>query len=117
MPCTVNEPTPHRPVHHRDQPRRHRSTLVLPHLPRRHFRLTHQARRHRLEGLEPHLPGDWAGQGHLGLWARNQSTGDLCGYTFTTGTVTDDFGNSTSYPTLTGVATDTKIGYGVTTAN
>ncbi|MFH9355440.1 ricin-type beta-trefoil lectin domain protein [Kitasatospora sp. NPDC017646] len=64
-------------------------------------------------------PGDWAGQGHPGLWARNQATGDLRGYTFTTGTVTvtDDFGNSTSYPTFTGIATDTKIGYGVTTDN
>ncbi|MER6301399.1 ricin-type beta-trefoil lectin domain protein [Kitasatospora sp. NPDC001539] len=64
-------------------------------------------------------PGDWAGQGHPGLWTRNQSTGDLRGYTFTTGTVTvtDDFGNSTSYPTLTGIATDTKIGYGVPSTN
>ncbi|MGW3044380.1 ricin-type beta-trefoil lectin domain protein [Kitasatospora sp. NPDC001159] len=63
-------------------------------------------------------PGDWAGQGHPGLWARNQTTGDLRGYTFTTGTITitGDFGTSTSYPTLTGIATDTKIGYGVTAA-
>ncbi|WBP90121.1 ricin-type beta-trefoil lectin domain protein [Kitasatospora cathayae] len=60
-------------------------------------------------------PGDWAGQGHPGLWARNQNTGDLRGYTFTTGTitVTDDFGNTTNYPTLTGIASDTKIGWGI----
>ncbi|MFJ4592444.1 MULTISPECIES: ricin-type beta-trefoil lectin domain protein [unclassified Kitasatospora] len=64
-------------------------------------------------------PGDWAGQGHPGLWARNQTNGDLRGYTFTTGTVTvtDDFGNTSSYLTLTGIVTDTKIGYGVTTDN
>ncbi|UKZ02571.1 ricin-type beta-trefoil lectin domain protein (plasmid) [Streptomyces viridifaciens] len=64
-------------------------------------------------------PGDWAGQGHPGLWARNGGNGDLRGYTFNTGTVTvsGPFGHSTNYPTLTGIATDTKIGYGVTTAN
>ncbi|MFJ4185163.1 ricin-type beta-trefoil lectin domain protein [Kitasatospora sp. NPDC089509] len=64
-------------------------------------------------------PGDWANQGHPGLWARNRANGDLRGYTFTTitATVTDDFGNTTSYPTITGIATDTKIGYGITSAN
>ncbi|MFF7993246.1 ricin-type beta-trefoil lectin domain protein [Kitasatospora xanthocidica] len=56
-------------------------------------------------------PGDWASQGHPGLWARNQNTGDLRGYTFTTGTltITDDFGGSTNYPTLTRIATDTRL--------
>ncbi|MEV7601659.1 ricin-type beta-trefoil lectin domain protein [Kitasatospora sp. NPDC089797] len=64
-------------------------------------------------------PGDWAGQGHPGLWARNQSNGDLRGYTFTTGTITVNgpFGRHTNYPTLTAIATDTKIGYGVTSTN
>ncbi|MFD8781018.1 ricin-type beta-trefoil lectin domain protein [Kitasatospora sp. NPDC059599] len=63
-------------------------------------------------------PGDWAGQGHPGLWARSQSTGDLRGYTFTTGTVTitNPFGGSASYPTLTGIATDTKLA-GIDPAN
>ncbi|MEV8324686.1 ricin-type beta-trefoil lectin domain protein [Kitasatospora sp. NPDC056731] len=64
-------------------------------------------------------PGDWANQGHPGLWARNESNGDLRGYTFNAGTVTvsGPFGHSTNYPALTGIATDTKIGYGVTTDN
>ncbi|MEU4113935.1 ricin-type beta-trefoil lectin domain protein [Kitasatospora sp. NPDC028055] len=64
-------------------------------------------------------PGDWTGQGHPGLWARNQSTGDLRAYTFTTGTIaiSDGYGGSINNPTLTGFATDTKIGYGVTSAN
>ncbi|MFJ5117492.1 ricin-type beta-trefoil lectin domain protein [Kitasatospora sp. NPDC088548] len=64
-------------------------------------------------------PGDWAGQGHPGLWARNQSTGELRGYTFTTGTVavSDPFGGTVNYPTITGIATDSQIGYGVTGAN
>ncbi|MET8629601.1 ricin-type beta-trefoil lectin domain protein [Kitasatospora sp. NPDC004669] len=68
-----------------------------------------------LKGWDLISPGDWAGQGHPGLWARNQSTGDLRGYTFTTGTITValPFGKSGSYPTLTGVATDTKIGWGI----
>ncbi|MGA5819336.1 ricin-type beta-trefoil lectin domain protein [Kitasatospora sp. NPDC094028] len=64
-------------------------------------------------------PGDWASQGHPGLWARNQSTGELRGYTFTikTITVTDDFGSSTVYNTLTKIATDTQLsGSGVTAA-
>ncbi|WP_369185832.1 ricin-type beta-trefoil lectin domain protein [Streptomyces sp. Y1] len=64
-------------------------------------------------------PGDWAGQGHPGLWARNQSTGELRGYTFTIGkiTVSDPFGDGTDYPTLTGIATDTQLsGSGVTAA-
>ncbi|WP_369185119.1 ricin-type beta-trefoil lectin domain protein [Streptomyces sp. Y1] len=61
-------------------------------------------------------PGDWAGQGHPGLWARNQgSTGELRAYTFTLGTVTvrDPFGGGAPFPTLTGIATDTRIGWGV----
>ncbi|MFJ9775509.1 ricin-type beta-trefoil lectin domain protein [Kitasatospora sp. NPDC101157] len=60
-------------------------------------------------------PGDWIGQGHPGLWARNQSNGDLRGYSFNTGTIaiSDGYGGTINYPTLTGIATDTKIGYGV----
>nr|WP_095871471.1 LamG-like jellyroll fold domain-containing protein [Streptomyces sp. TLI_235] len=57
-------------------------------------------------------PGDWAGQGHPGLWARNSGNGDLRGYTFTagTGTYTDpDFGTETSYPIITDIASDAQI--------
>ncbi|MFD9687772.1 ricin-type beta-trefoil lectin domain protein [Kitasatospora sp. NPDC059088] len=70
------------------------------------------------DGWDLISPGDWANQGHPGLWARNQSTGDLRGYTFTTGTITValPFGKSGTYPTLTGIATDTKIGTNITAA-
>ncbi|MFF3004817.1 LamG-like jellyroll fold domain-containing protein [Kitasatospora sp. NPDC057940] len=64
-------------------------------------------------------PGDWAGQGHPGLWTRNHTTGDLRAYTFTTGTyapthdgepVRDEFGNPISVPTVTAVSTAVPIG-------
>ncbi|MFJ5927912.1 ricin-type beta-trefoil lectin domain protein [Kitasatospora sp. NPDC092948] len=57
-------------------------------------------------------PGDWAGQGHPGLWSRDRGSGDLRGQTFTTGTVTvtDPFGGSVAYPTIKTLATDTSIG-------
>ncbi|MFB6893131.1 LamG-like jellyroll fold domain-containing protein [Kitasatospora sp. NPDC056327] len=64
-------------------------------------------------------PGDWAKQGHPGLWARNLQAapdgarGDLLAYTFTTGTVTatdaegqpviDGAGTVVTAPTLTGM--------------
>ncbi|MBO1415406.1 ricin-type beta-trefoil lectin domain protein [Streptomyces sp. FH025] len=56
-------------------------------------------------------PGDWANQGHPGLWARNQTTGELRGYTFTTGTITitNPFGGNANYPTITSIATDTQL--------
>ncbi|MFJ9950346.1 LamG-like jellyroll fold domain-containing protein [Kitasatospora sp. NPDC091207] len=71
-------------------------------------------------------PGDWAKQGHPGLWARNLQAapdgaqGDLLAYTFTTGTVVatdqqgqpvvDGAGATLTVPTLTQIATSTKIG-------
>ncbi|MER5353106.1 LamG-like jellyroll fold domain-containing protein [Kitasatospora sp. NPDC002551] len=71
-------------------------------------------------------PGDWAKQGHPGLWARNLeqggdgAKGDLLAYTFGTGTVpaTDKYGNpvigadgtTPNVPTLTGIANSLKIG-------
>ncbi|MFJ5116710.1 LamG-like jellyroll fold domain-containing protein [Kitasatospora sp. NPDC088548] len=71
-------------------------------------------------------PGDWAKQGHPGLWARNLQAapdggqGDILAYTFDTGTVTattqegypivDGTGKSLTVPTLTRIATTTKIG-------
>ncbi|MCM2419876.1 LamG-like jellyroll fold domain-containing protein [Streptomyces sp. RKAG293] len=33
-------------------------------------------------------PGDWAAQGHPGVWARNRNSGELNGYTLTTDTFT-----------------------------
>ncbi|MFI6446751.1 ricin-type beta-trefoil lectin domain protein [Kitasatospora sp. NPDC050543] len=65
-------------------------------------------------------PGDWAGQGHPGLWMRNLTNGEVWAYTFNTGTLSptdrygnpllDDFGKPVSVPTLTGIATSTWIG-------
>ncbi|WP_282204261.1 hypothetical protein [Kitasatospora fiedleri] len=56
--------------------------------------------------------GDWAGQGHPGLWARDRATGTLKFITFTTGTastdiVDPDFGDITTvtYPAATAIAT------------
>ncbi len=63
-------------------------------------------------------PGDWALQGHPGLWARNRSTGALTAYTFTTSTVTipPKFPKpAVTYTALTTVATSTTIGTGYTT--
>ncbi|MEU5385603.1 LamG-like jellyroll fold domain-containing protein [Kitasatospora cineracea] len=63
-------------------------------------------------------PGDWAGQGHPGLWRRNAGNGELRGYTFNTGTitVTPPIGLPVNYPTITGIATSTVIGTGITAA-
>ncbi|MFJ2581504.1 LamG-like jellyroll fold domain-containing protein [Kitasatospora aureofaciens] len=71
-------------------------------------------------------PGDWAKQGHPGLWSRNLAAsadaaqGDLLAYTFTTSTVvatdnqgqpiTDKSGKTVVVPTLTKIATTTRIG-------
>ncbi|MEV7602171.1 LamG-like jellyroll fold domain-containing protein, partial [Kitasatospora sp. NPDC089797] len=71
-------------------------------------------------------PGDWAKQGHPGLFTRNLAPSpdaakdDLTGLTFTTGTVlatdnqgqpvNDPSGKPLMVPTLTGIATSTKIG-------
>ncbi|MFE6870762.1 LamG-like jellyroll fold domain-containing protein [Kitasatospora sp. NPDC057692] len=71
-------------------------------------------------------PGDWAKQGHPGLWARNLepaadgAKGDLLAYTFNTGSVpaTDKYGypviapdgTTPNVPTLTGIAGSTRIG-------
>ncbi|MFD5466563.1 ricin-type beta-trefoil lectin domain protein [Kitasatospora sp. NPDC127059] len=70
------------------------------------------------KSLDLITPGDWTGQGHPGLWTRDQSTGELRGYTFTTGTITviGPFGRSSSYPTLTGIDAGTKIGTNITSA-
>ncbi|MER7674494.1 LamG-like jellyroll fold domain-containing protein [Kitasatospora sp. NPDC096128] len=70
--------------------------------------------------------GDWAKQGHPGLFTRNLAASadaakdDLNGLTFTTGTVlatdnqgqpvNDPSGTPLMVPTLTGIATSTKIG-------
>ncbi|WP_405016966.1 hypothetical protein OHV05_07605 [Kitasatospora sp. NBC_00070] len=56
--------------------------------------------------------GDWAGQGHPGIWARNRATQELWAYTFTLGTdtVSDPFGGGISYPVITGIATSVKTG-------
>ncbi|MFB7910992.1 LamG-like jellyroll fold domain-containing protein, partial [Kitasatospora sp. NPDC056076] len=75
-------------------------------------------------------PGDWAKQGHPGLWTRNLAAStdaakdDLNGLTFTTGTVlatdnqgqpvNDPTGKPLMVPTLTGIATNAKIGYAST---
>ena len=64
-------------------------------------------------------PGDWAQQGHPGLWTRNRISGELRAYTFATGTTPvtldgepwpDTSGNLTYVPTVTGIATDVWIG-------
>ncbi|MEV7927699.1 LamG-like jellyroll fold domain-containing protein [Kitasatospora sp. NPDC088779] len=71
-------------------------------------------------------PGDWAKQGHPGLWARNLEAaadggkGALLAYTFTTGTVVstdrngrpvlDSSGNTTVLPTLTQISSPVTIG-------
>ncbi|MFJ2782358.1 LamG-like jellyroll fold domain-containing protein [Kitasatospora sp. NPDC087315] len=71
-------------------------------------------------------PGDWAKQGHPGLWTRNRAASpdgakdDLLAYTFTTGTVVstdnqgrpvfDGAGNPVTVPTLTGISGPVKIG-------
>ncbi|GAA1184275.1 hypothetical protein GCM10009664_57810 [Kitasatospora gansuensis] len=56
--------------------------------------------------------GDWAGQGHPGIWARNRTTQEVWAYTFTQGsdTVSDPFGETSTYPVITGIATSVKIG-------
>ncbi|MFD8081801.1 ricin-type beta-trefoil lectin domain protein [Kitasatospora sp. NPDC059722] len=72
------------------------------------------------QGWDLISPGDWAGLGHPGLWARNQSTGELRAYTFTAKTVTvaDEFGSSpSSYATITGINPPTTIGRDVTSKN
>ncbi|WP_190210767.1 LamG-like jellyroll fold domain-containing protein [Kitasatospora indigofera] len=65
-------------------------------------------------------PGDWAGQGHPGLWARSRGSGEVRGYTFNLGTteVTDSFGHVVGTTTnITGIATNTVIvEFGVTYA-
>ncbi|MER7673139.1 ricin-type beta-trefoil lectin domain protein [Kitasatospora sp. NPDC096128] len=70
------------------------------------------------KGWDLIAPGDWTGQGRPGLWTRNQSTGELRGYTFTLGTVSvsDPFGGAITFPTFAAIATDTKIGTGITSA-
>ncbi|MFJ9521040.1 LamG-like jellyroll fold domain-containing protein [Kitasatospora sp. NPDC101801] len=62
-------------------------------------------------------PGDWAGQGHPGLWTRDAATGVLLGFTFTTGTgsIPDEFGDPVQYPTLTAISAPTDIGGTLTT--
>ncbi|MFJ9695643.1 LamG-like jellyroll fold domain-containing protein [Kitasatospora sp. NPDC101183] len=64
-------------------------------------------------------PGDWANQGHPGLWTRNRATGDLRAYTFTTGTyapthngepVRDESGNPINVPTVTALSAALSIG-------
>ncbi|MDH6113511.1 hypothetical protein P3T36_001610 [Kitasatospora sp. MAP12-15] len=58
-------------------------------------------------------PGDWAGQGQPGLWARNRSTGELRGYTFSKATQvsgTDRFNNPITWYTLASIATTSTIG-------
>ncbi|KQV05634.1 hypothetical protein ASE03_07545 [Kitasatospora sp. Root187] len=60
--------------------------------------------------------GDWAGQGHPGLWARNSLSGDLRGYTFTTGLVTENdvFGSPLgTFPAITKLVTNNLIGTGI----
>ncbi|MED7953988.1 LamG-like jellyroll fold domain-containing protein [Streptomyces sp. BE303] len=78
--------------------------------------------------MELLAPGDWAGQGHPGLWARNlrpagadPNSGTLTAHTFATGTldvvdpdfgepVLDENGLPLAVPTLTGIAGTTVIG-------
>ncbi|MFJ1751870.1 ricin-type beta-trefoil lectin domain protein [Kitasatospora sp. NPDC088134] len=57
-------------------------------------------------------PGDWTGQGRPGLWARNRTSGDLRGYTFTTGSigVDDGFGGTVPVTTLAAIDKNTSIG-------
>ncbi|WBP84601.1 LamG domain-containing protein [Kitasatospora cathayae] len=64
-------------------------------------------------------PGDWSGQGHPGLWARNNWSGDVRGYNFNTGniTVTGKSGATATFPTFTGLVSNTLIGCGVTGAS
>ncbi|BAJ26026.1 MULTISPECIES: LamG-like jellyroll fold domain-containing protein [Kitasatospora] len=54
--------------------------------------------------------GDWAGQGHPGVWTRHKTTGELRGYTFKVdkATIDGDF-DPIEYPVLTSVATDTHL--------
>ncbi|MFJ1702634.1 LamG-like jellyroll fold domain-containing protein [Kitasatospora sp. NPDC088346] len=53
--------------------------------------------------------GDWAGQGHPGMWARLPN-GDLCAYTFSYTPPS----TATPYPVVTGIASSTIIKTGVT---
>ncbi|WP_441251080.1 ricin-type beta-trefoil lectin domain protein [Kitasatospora sp. McL0602] len=58
-------------------------------------------------------PGDWNAVGHPGLWSRNRTTGDILGYTFTTGSdsFVDDFsGSSVTWNTVTKIDTGLKLG-------
>jgi len=60
-------------------------------------------------------PGDWSGQGHPGLWARDRATGALHALTFTVDTlsvtVPGYFGDWTyTFPAATGIGSDTVIG-------
>ncbi|WP_224277946.1 LamG-like jellyroll fold domain-containing protein [Streptomyces sp. LS1784] len=65
-------------------------------------------------------PGDWANQGHPGLWSRNMTTGELRGYTFTTGVyapthdgepILDPItGQPVSAPTLVSIDTNSYLG-------
>ncbi|MEU9131814.1 LamG-like jellyroll fold domain-containing protein [Kitasatospora sp. NPDC048540] len=68
--------------------------------------------------------GDWAGQGHPGLWARDRGTGTVKAVTFTTGTastdiVDPDFGDTTTvtYPAITAIATTATIKTGIAAAS
>ncbi|MFD7903967.1 ricin-type beta-trefoil lectin domain protein [Kitasatospora sp. NPDC059747] len=56
-------------------------------------------------------PGDWKGQGHPGLWARNQSTGELRACTFTVGTINgvNQYGDSVTYSSITSMDPPTTI--------
>ncbi|MFI9270215.1 LamG-like jellyroll fold domain-containing protein [Kitasatospora sp. NPDC052896] len=57
-------------------------------------------------------PGDWAKQGHPGLWARDVTNGNLYAYTFNlgSGSITDQFGNASTYPIITSIATTATVG-------
>ncbi|WP_093862903.1 LamG-like jellyroll fold domain-containing protein [Streptomyces sp. TLI_053] len=78
--------------------------------------------------MELITPGDWAGQGHPGIWARNmrpadvdQWSGQLTAYTLTTGNldvvdpdfgdpIMDENGNPLVVPTVTGISGPAFIG-------
>ncbi|MFJ5235132.1 hypothetical protein ACIQBJ_35220, partial [Kitasatospora sp. NPDC088391] len=63
-------------------------------------------------------PGSWTTQTRPGLWARNRTTGTLTAYPLVLGTAdqSDDFGNTYSYPVITGLGTAKTVATNMTAA-
>ncbi|MFJ5231249.1 RICIN domain-containing protein [Kitasatospora sp. NPDC088391] len=63
-------------------------------------------------------PGSWTTQTRPGLWARNRTTGTLTAYPLVLGSIsqTDSFGNTYSYPVITGLGTAKTVATNITAA-